>query len=213
MLLGGHTSTGPELQIGLVVNALSEPSATTPAPSCQPGDRLLLTRGLGSGLLFAGAMQAFTRGADVEHALDLMQSSQRSAAQALRSHQARVMTDVTGFGLVGHLSRMLLTTAYCAQIDTAALPLLPGVMSLARQGVQSSLYADNARLFESHVQVQVPDAITWKRILADPQTAGGLLAVVPEECASEALRDVQKTCPDAALIGRINDSLDNHVFC
>lgn len=212
-LLGGHTATGPELQIGLVVNGLANLDSLLSAENCQPGDQLLLTRALGSGLLFAGAMRGLTRGQSLEASLAILQSSQTTAAKCLMQHGARIMTDVTGFGLIGHVHRMLSPCGLYARISFDRLPLYDGVWSLAESGVESSLFAKNLPAIERYAQVE---SAPWRRILADPQTAGGLLAVLPQERAEAALVAVRASCPDAELIGDLCDPKSagqRHRFC
>lgn len=202
-LLGGHTAEGPELQIGLVINSLALPDKLDHASAVQAGDRLLLTRGLGTGVLFAGAMRGLAEGIDLVAALEEMQDSQTSEASVLRAHGARVMTDVTGFGLAGHLERLLAPGTCRARIDVTAVPLLEGAHALAEAGVKSSLYEANSSVLQ---RMTIPDAVSqgFKHLLCDPQTAGGFLAVLPAETASDALLALKHSSPQAALIGTLD---------
>ncbi len=179
-LLGGHTAEGPELQIGLLINSLASRSSIEDGGPVKAGDRLVLTRGLGTGVLFAGAMRGLAKGVDLVAALQLMQSSQTQVAAGLRAHGVRKMTDVTGFGLAGHLERLLVSTGCRARIQLSSIPLLDGALALAESGVQSSLYQANSSFLR---RMLIPDSLSdgYRRLLCDPQTAGGFLAVMPAD--------------------------------
>lgn len=212
-LLGGHSAEGPELQIGLVVNGFADPGTHDSAAECQVEDQLLLTRPLGTGVLFAAAMRGAVSGGDLSIAIDSMQSSQRSIADTLHSHGARIATDVTGFGLAGHLERLLAPTGLFARVDLSMVPVFDAAYALAARGIQSSLYPANAKVLD-RMQIDAEVPIAWRRLIADPQTAGGFLCVIPESSASQALSAVQSGGAHAALIGslRSSDELERHHF-
>ena len=189
-LVGGHTAEGPELALGLVVNALAARDAVGGADdalaSARVGDALVLTAPLGVGALFAGLMRGLARGPDVSGALALMARGQGESADVLRAHGARAMTDVTGFGLIGHLERLLAPGTLRAALDPDAVPLLPGALGVARAGVRSSAWPNNRRALERFDGAEALDEAAAS-LLADPQTAGGLLAVVPADRAEAAV--------------------------
>ena len=206
-LLGGHTAEGPELHIGLTINSLADrrvwgdDGVGQPLLLCE-GDRLVLTRALGTGMLFAGAMRGMAAGEDIAAALDLMQSSQSQAATLLHTHGARIMTDVTGFGFAGHLERLLATSKLRARIQLSALPWLEGAYSLAESGVQSSLYPANAAALK---RMDLPESLSnaYRRLLCDPQTAGGFLAVIPADSCADTVTALKLISPQASVIGTL----------
>ncbi len=157
-------------------------------------------------------MRGSARGPDVSAALRTMGAGQARAAAVLREHGARGMTDVTGFGLAGHVERLLapLSTLH-ASIDVAGVPLLPGALALARAGVHSSAWSSNrasVERFDGAAALEPAHAF----LLADPQTAGGLLAVVPAERADAAVVALRADgAPDAAIVGTIVEA-DAHRF-
>ena len=200
-LVGGHTSEGPEPAFGLSVNGFAARAALTRKGGARPGDRLVLTKALGTGVIFAADMHARAPAGSVQAALASMRTSNRRAAGLLAAHGARACTDVTGFGLLGHLIEMLNASGVRARVEGARLPLLPGAEELLRRGFASTLHAANEAF---GVRLDAPAADAGRRILFDPQTSGGLLASLPAAAAApcaDALREAgyERT----ALIGEI----------
>ena len=173
-VVGGHTTMGAEATVGFTVTGLVEtPIRLTGA---REGDALVLTRAVGSGTILAAEMAGRAAGADVAAALDLMASPQGELARALAPH-ARAMTDVTGFGLAGHLAGLCAASGVSARVELAAVPLMAGAEALAAAGIRSSLYAANTAALEG--RAALPDTARGA-LMTDPQTSGGLLAAVPE---------------------------------
>lgn len=206
-LVGGHTGEGSELQLGFVVNALlceSVKAGVGPrSVGPQPEDRLVLTQAIGIGVLFAGLMQNKAQGVDIRAALQAMQQSNRTAADILASHGATAMTDVTGFGLLGHAQQLLRDTALQPEFELNSIPLLDGAVALARQGVRSSLWRHNSQALKDVAGV---DRLTecWRILLCDPQTGGGMLGSVPEKGLTACLSDLhQAGYIDASMIGNL----------
>jgi len=197
-IIGGHSTQGSELTIGFTVTGLSEDRAIG-LDGARPGDRLILTKPLGTGAIMAAAMRAEVDGDVVRAAIGSMSRSLAGDARALR--MARAMTDVTGFGLAGHLLAICRASSQGAEIDLDAVPLLPGAEQLFEQGVRSSLDAANAAYAQPAIDC-VGDAPAW---LFDPQTAGGLLAAVPEECVDVCLAVLGEEGVAASVIGRITE--------
>jgi selenide,water dikinase len=175
-LVGGHSSEGSELALGLSVTGTVAPDQVMRKSGLQPGDALVITKPLGTGILFAAAMRA-RAGADcIEAALTDMRRSARAAAAIMIEHGATAMTDVSGFGLIGHLGEMLAASGTEAELYLAATSLYPGVRALAEQGIASTLLPENLALAEL-LRGNVDPATC--AILFDPQTSGGLLAGIP----------------------------------
>lgn len=203
-LLGGHTTQGPELSIGLVVNAsLNQKSNSSSQASISHGDALVLTKSLGVGILFAGLMQQKARGDDVAGAIDAMLISNRCAADVLRRHDAKVMTDVTGFGLLGHLERLISNMECGASLLASVVPLQSGALFLSEAGVRSSLWVQNSAVLD---RTDIGDNLSPDLIalLCDPQTSGGLLAIVPADQVTACVAQLHaKGYPDAIKVGVI----------
>ncbi|MCO8146546.1 selenide, water dikinase SelD [Rhodovulum tesquicola] len=182
-LAGGHSSTGAELTIGFALTGLVA-GRPLGLDGAQPGDALILTKPLGSGTILAAAMQGKATGPELLAALEMMQQGQGQAAARLAA-LAHAMTDVTGYGLVGHLLSMLRASGVGAALDLDALPLMAGALRLSALGIRSTLYPQNAALASGIEGADPADPRT--ALLFDPQTAGGLLAALPEAAAAGLL--------------------------
>ena len=193
-IVGGHSSMGDEMTIGLTLTGLcARPPITL--GGAQIGDDLVLTKPLGSGVLMAAEMQGAARGAWVAAALASMTRPQGDAAAILQD--AHAMTDVTGFGLAGHLHGICMSSGVSAALTLDAIPLLPGALELSAQGIRSTLYPKNRDAVPG-LTLETPRA----DLLFDPQTAGGLLAAIPDGGARVA--ELRAAGYEAAVIGRID---------
>lgn len=203
-LVGGHTGEGQELALGFSVTGLIDPDAIMSKGGLRPGDRLILTKPIGTGTLFAAHARLAARGRWIDQALEAMQQSSQQAAACLQQHGATACTDITGFGLLGHLVEMTRPSGVDARLSLSALPLLAGAQDTVAAGLLSSLQPANLRLRRAiHEQAQWLDHPRYP-LLFDPQTAGGLLAGVPAERADDCLRalhDLGYTC--AAVVGEV----------
>jgi len=142
-LVGGHSAEGVETTVGLTVNGLGEPDALLRKGGLVAGDTLILSKPSATGVLFAANMRGRARGRWIDAALRSMLVSQAAGVAVLRAHGARACTDISGFGLAGHLLEMLRASGLAAELDMAAVPLLDGALDLARSGVDSTLLAAN----------------------------------------------------------------------
>ncbi|GGX88416.1 hypothetical protein GCM10007160_14860 [Litchfieldella qijiaojingensis] len=205
-LVGGHTGEGRELALGFAVNGLIEADGDTALRKggMRPGDMLILTKPIGTGTLFAAHARLAARGRWIDAALAAMCQSNRLAAQCLREHGATACTDLTGFGLLGHLVEMTRPSNVDAELDLAALPLLEGAEETVAAGILSSLQPANVRLRRAlRNQAQWIDHPRYP-LLFDPQTAGGLLASVPADRATDCLNALRALgYTRAAIIGRV----------
>ena len=180
-LAGGHSGEAAQMSCGLCVNGFAGDAPLLLKSGVNAGDRLVLTRALGSGVLFAAAMRGQARGGWVDAALETMLVSNRDAAHCLRRHGAIACTDVTGFGLAGHLLEMARTSRVTIGILIDELPLYDGALELAGRGISSSLQPQNLRLRHAFYDPRKLASRPAYPLLFDPQTAGGLLASLPAE--------------------------------
>lgn len=170
-IVGGHSSLGDELTIGFTVTGLCDRLPITIA-GAKAGDVLILTKPIGSGVIMAAEMAGQAKGDDVSKALEKMMIGQAKAAEILRD--AHAMTDVTGFGLAGHLSGICEASGVAAVLEIDTVPFMNGAVELAVKGTRSSLFKDNRSGAGPVFGADGPKG----DLLFDPQTAGGLLAAV-----------------------------------
>ncbi|WP_280550178.1 MULTISPECIES: selenide, water dikinase SelD [unclassified Halomonas] len=215
-LVGGHTGEGSELALGFAVNGLIDSgsagddgradTALMTKGGLRPGQVLILTKPIGTGTLFAAHARLAARGRWIDAALASMVQSNRAGAACLHEHGASACTDLTGFGLLGHLVEMTRPSGVDAELDLAALPLLEGAEETVAAGILSSLQPANVRLRRA-----IRDPAAWVEhprypLLFDPQTAGGLLASVPAERAEACLEALHALgYARASVIGRVLD--------
>jgi selenide, water dikinase len=185
-LVGGHTAEGEDFFFGLTVNGVFT-GEVIPKRGGVAGDVLILSKAIGTGVLLVGDQLRITRGPWLRAAFDSMLESNREAAGIFREYDARSMTDITGFGLVGHLLEMVQESEFRARVDIESIPLLTGTLGLSDSGLRSTLYPENIRV-ESDI-TNLGDFQMHPRypLLFDPQTSGGLLAMIPEENAEACL--------------------------
>jgi len=194
-LAGGHSAEGSEPALGFAITGAVAPDRILRKGGLNPGDRLILTKPLGTGVLLAAAMRGKAKARWIVAALAAMQQSSGPAAHCLIEHGATACTDVTGFGLIGHLAEMARGSGIDVRIDPTRIPALDGAREMLEAGVRSTLHPGNAETGHL-VDGQAPN------LLFDPQTAGGLLAGVPADDADacvEALRALGY--PEATVIG------------
>ena len=205
-LVGGHTGEGRELALGFAVNGLvdEDMASVMRKGGMRPGDVLILTKPIGTGTLFAAHARFEARGRWIDAALLSMCQSNRLGARCLREHGATACTDLTGFGLLGHLVEMTRPSGVDAELNLAALPVLEGAEETSAAGILSSLQPANVRLRRALRNQQ--DAVHHPRyaLIFDPQTAGGLLASVPAERAADCVQALRALgYAHAAAIGRV----------
>ena len=202
-LVGGHTCEGAELALGFAVNGTAERERLLKKKGLVAGDRLVLTKPLGTGTLLAADMRGKSKGRWLTGALAAMLQPNREAAQILFAHGARACTDVTGFGLLGHLVEMIKPSAVDVTLDLDALPLLDGALETVAMGILSSLQPENVRLRRAIRDLERWSAHPVYPLLFDPQTSGGLLGGVPEENAGACLDALRAVGCNAAIIGTV----------
>ena len=205
-LVGGHTGEGRELALGFAVNGLldEDMAAVMRKGGMRAGDVLVLTKAIGTGTLFAAHARLEARGRWIDAALASMCQSNRLGAQCLREHGASACTDLTGFGLLGHLVEMTRPSGVDVELDLAALPVLEGAAQTSAAGILSSLQPANVRLRRALRNQQQALSHPHYALIFDPQTAGGLLASIPGDRAAACLNALRALGYEhAATIGRV----------
>jgi selenide,water dikinase len=210
-LVGGHTGEGRELALGFAINGLIDErmDGVMRKGGMQPGDVLLLSKPIGTGTLFAAHAQHAAKGRWIDAALRSMVQSNQAGAHVLREHGATACTDLTGFGLLGHLVEMTRPSGVDAELHLSALPLLDGAVECVQAGIVSSLQPANVRLRRALRNAEAFVTDPRYPLLFDPQTAGGLLASVPADRAADCIAALKAAgYAHTAAIGRICDAAD-----
>ena len=206
-LVGGHTAEGPELSMGFSVNGVMPDGEPLRKGGLREGDALILTKPIGTGTLFAANMRLKAKGEWIDAALGSMLISNKAAGTIARRFGARACTDVTGFGVMGHLAEMLRASpGVRVVLDASKVPLLEGALSCVRGGVFSSLQPQNLR--QRRILINEAEAAASTSgvypLLFDPQTAGGLMFGVPAGVMDDCLRTLRDAgYVHAASIGRV----------
>ena len=205
-LVGGHTGEGKELALGFAINGLIDdnPGAILRKGGMQPGDVLILTKPIGTGTLFAAHARLAAKGRWIDAALTSMVVSNRLGAKCLREFGVTACTDLTGFGLLGHLVEMTRPSGVDAELVMSALPLLDGAEECVAAGIVSSLQGANVRLRRALRNQEAFVKHPRYPLIFDPQTAGGLLASVPAGRVEDCLFALRKLgYIHSVAIGRI----------
>jgi selenide,water dikinase len=208
-LAGGHTTVGPQLTVGFAVMGFAPtPEALLRHDGVRAGDALVLTRALGTGVVLHADMAGRATARWMAAAVDAMERGNAAAAAVARALGVRAATDVTGFGLAGHLAQMLEPNGLAATIEVDRVPALPGAVSLLRRGERSTFHAQNRTLIADSMVPATRAGEPAIELLFDPQTAGGLLlAVDPARADTLVARLHEAGEPAAAVIGTIAERM------
>jgi selenide, water dikinase len=199
-LIGGHSAEGAEPGLGFAVTGRTRPGRLLRKGGLRPGDRLILTKPLGT-----GAIRGLAHARIVEAAIETMLQSAADASAIFVRHAATACTDVTGFGLLGHLLEMLSASSADARLDPGSVPPLDGAIDIIAAGVTSSLHASNLSALASLDDADPTAPLA--ALLIDPQTAGGLLAGVPADRADACLAELRASGYRAACVIGVVDPM------
>ncbi len=211
-IVGGHTVLDPELKYGLCVIGTVDPERPLTQSRSQPGDRLVLTKPIGFGI----AAQAIKKGklsdGEIATAVAAMATLNKGAKDAALAAGAHAATDVTGFGLLGHLYHLLQASKLAARLFADSVPVLPFVRSLVEEGVVPGGSEKNLAYVEPHVSWDGALPRQEQLLLADAQTSGGLLIAVPPEAEAVLLAELERNAtPARAVIGELSAGEAGHI--
>ena len=204
-LAGGHTIRDKEPKYGLAVIGAAHPDRLLRKGGARPGDSLLLTKRLGTGLLVSGHRQEKATETDFEAAVDQMRTLNQAAADVLVAHGIAGATDVTGFGLLGHGLEMARASGTRFVFEAATMPALPGALDLARAGVETGGAAHNRRFVRPELAVADGVPVELVTLAHDPQTSGGLLAAIPGERVVAVEAALRAAGVEAWRVGRVEE--------
>jgi selenide,water dikinase len=206
LIVGGHTVDDEEPKYGLSVTGIVKPGAEVTNAGAQPGDRLVLTKPIGTGVITTAGKQGVAGSDVIESAVEIMGTLNSAACHAMTSVGVHGCVDVTGFGLLGHLRGMTRASGVSASVDLDAIPFIPGVRELAEQGIAPG--GTHRNLESLGPDVTWDDSITdiQKILLADAQTSGGLLISVPDAETESLLTALEDHGVETrAVIGSISE--------
>lgn len=204
LIVGGHTVDDKEPKYGLAVTGIVTPGEEITNANAQPGDVLILTKAIGSGVITTAGKAGTAPAEVVGEAVRSMATLNKGASEAMIEVGVNSATDITGFGLLGHLSQMMKASGTTAEINVDSIPLLPGAKQLAEDGYISGGTARNTEAVKSSVNVD--DGITDVEfsLLADAQTSGGLLISVPEERSNTLIKQlVTNSSLHSSIVGKV----------
>jgi len=197
LLVGGHTITAKEPIFGLAVVGSVDSDDVWRRSGAEPGDALVLTKPLGSGLIITARRRGDVDEETFERAVRSMRESNGPVADIVRDFRPSAVTDVTGFGLLGHAAEMARASRVQLAVELAALPIIDGAHQLAARGIRTSAHDRNRAFVANDLQTGEPPDDTLMAVALDPQTAGGLLIALAEERVDQLLA----TLTDAGLAG------------
>ena len=200
VVIGGHTIIDQELKYGMAVTGVVHPKKVIRNVGVRPGDALVLTKPLGTGIVTTALKQRKVSGAVVKAAVDSMVTLNKTASLVARTFPVHACSDVTGFGLLGHGTEMAMGSGVSLVFSARALPLLPGARRLARAGFLTGGCKRNRAWLADKVVVGWKVAPGYEDIAFDPQTSGGLLIALPASRAERLVKALRARGVDAATV-------------
>lgn len=213
VVAGGHTIKDNELKYGLSVSGIIHPDKIVLNSGGKVGDVLILTKPIGTGTLFNGVKKGEIDSQFLDAAVKRNSVLNKSASEAMIQHGANACTDVTGFGLLGHLSEMLSSLNLTAEITSSDIPYFEKAFEAAEKGFKPGMSKSNMHSLQSILKFEpsVSEADKW--LLVDPQTSGGLMIFIEEEKADALLNDlISGDSPEATIIGKLTEQIDTKIL-
>jgi selenide,water dikinase len=204
-LLGGHTVRDQEIKFGYAVTGAIDPARVLSNAAARPGDVLVLTKPLGTGIVATALKFGRAPEAVVAGAVESMTTLNRAAAQALAAAppgDVHACTDITGFGLIGHASEMAAASCVSISIETGRVPILPGALELGRKNLPGG-GKTNEEHFAPRVRTETAIDADLLALLYDPQTSGGLLAAIDRDAAPAVIDRLESSGVRAVVIGAV----------
>ena len=211
-LIGGHSVDNEQIMFGYSVTGVIDPNKVATNSGAKPGDALILTKAIGTGVISTGIKKAKASESAVAGSIETMLTPGKFAAEAMREFDVKAATDVTGFALLGHAWEMACASNVTIEIDASSVPLLDGAFELAAAGMLTS--GDKTNREYVGVDVLLSDSVneTMAKLLFDPQTAGGMLIAIADDRSESLLSGLRKHYPRAQKIGRIREKGQHSVI-
>ncbi len=208
LIVGGHSIMDPELKYGLSVTGIVHPDRIVTNAGAQPGDNLILTKPVGTGIL-STALKMGKAGSDIEKSIsDIMTTLNKTACEVMLKFPVHACTDITGYGLLGHSYEMASGSGLKIMIHAGAVPTIPGTREICKKGTIPGGAYTNGKFLEDKVSFHSQLTKEDKLILFDPQTSGGLLIAVPDSETESLLKSLHESdITDAVIIGEVQSGL------
>lgn len=210
VIAGGHTVTDKEPKYGLSVTGQIHPEQIVTKAGARPGDALILTKPLGTGVVTTALKQQIADNDHLQVAVDTMKRLNRDASRIAVEHGVHAMTDITGYGLLGHGHEIAHSSSVNFELEFSAIQWLPGVMAYHTEDAIPGGTYRNKQYYDQWVQYDEEISESWRLLLNDPQTSGGLLMALPPEAADQALSALLEAGDNAAIIGSVRHG-DGHI--
>lgn len=210
VLAGGHSVEDDEPKFGLAVTGLVHPEKYWTNTGAKPDDTLILTKPIGSGVLFNANLKGWVSAGAMQSCLETISTLNKTAAEIIRAYHPHAVTDITGFGIAGHAFEMAKGSGIQVSIDIEALPIMAESLEMYQRGMSTGSNDFNHRLVSASTVFQ-KDLPAWhKQIVFDPQTSGGLLVAVSKSNARSAIEALHKAgVTDACMIGHVAPLMDS----
>jgi selenide,water dikinase len=202
-LIGGHSVDNEQIMFGYAVTGVINPAKIASNAGARPGDVIILTKPIGTGVISTGIKFAKASDAIVGASVETMLTAGNFAAEAMREFGVKGATDVTGFALIGHAWEMAKASGVTIEIDAGAVPLLDGALELAAAGMLTSGDKTNREYIGEDIAIDEAVDKNLVKLLYDPQTAGGMLISVAADCADDLLARLRENYPQAREIGHV----------
>lgn len=204
VLAGGHSVEDDEPKFGLSVIGLVHPEKFWTNTGARQGDALILTKPLGSGVLFNANLKRWVSESAMQRCVDALIHLNREAADVLKKYEIHAVTDVTGFGLGGHALEMAKGSGSRLRIKMEELPLFDEALAMYEKGMSTGVNRHNEKLIGAYLEYEKNFSASQKEMILDPQTSGGLLVALPADQATELVKELQQVpTPAAAVIGEV----------
>ena len=204
--VGGHTIKDDELKYGLSVSGIVHPDKVIRNSSIKRGDVLILSKPVGTGVLFNGVKKGALESKWLDRAVQRNVVLNKKASELMLKYDANACTDLTGFGLLGHLNEMVSPNDLSLEINALSVPYFEKAVETSEQGYKPGMSKDTMRSLEKSVKFDSAVSKAYRWLLVDPQTSGGLIISIPEERADDLLKELKsEDSPEAAIIGKITE--------
>ena len=210
-LVGGHSVDNEQIMFGYSVTGLIDPNHVATNSGARPGDLIILTKPIGTGVISTGIKRAQVSPEVVAESVSTMMTPGKFAAEAIQKFDVKGATDVTGFALLGHAWEMACASEVTIEIDSARVPIINGALELATAGLMTGADKTNREYVGEDVEIDSHIDSNLVKLFFDPQTAGGLLLAIPAEKADDLLSALRSDYLRAEIIGRVNEGSERRI--